>query len=295
MPPKRNSSVKRGGSIASDAVMEYVPENAFHVISGQNFFEGESGGSQSGGRGRRRVGGGVVGHNLGMPIVGAKAGGAAKAGGGSCGLVGHNVGAPIVGASTGGARRRSGGSRTSRGGGSCGLVGHNVGAPIVGASTGGARRRSSTSRGGGSCGLVGHNVGAPIVGASTGGARRRSRTSSRGGGSCGLVGHNVGAPIVGASTGGARRRGGKRGGAPTNASGAVVGQGEIGRIGFPEFPQANARFDLGMVPTVQQNMAAQSFHTMGAMNRGLVYPNIPNPVNNVVFGGGSRRKKNNGR
>jgi hypothetical protein len=136
MPPKRSVGIKRGGSIASDAVMNHVPPNAFHVISAQNFFEG---GGRRGGR-----------------------------------------------------------------------------------------------RGG------------------------KTKTGGR-----------------------------KSGGAPTNS---VVGQGEIGRVGFPEFPQANARYDLSMVPTVQQTLAAQVHHTMGAVPRGLTYPNQPHPVNPIVFGGAVRRR-----
>ena len=85
------------------------------------------------------------------------------------------------------------------------------------------------------------------------------------------------------------RRGGKRGGAPTNTP--VVGRAEIPSVGFPGFPEANDRFDLSMVPQNQHLLAAQPFHTMNAIERGVVYPNMPKSVNPIAFGGGSRGRK----
>ena len=94
--------------------------------------------------------------------------------------------------------------------------------------------------------------------------------------------------------GGASRRGGKskRGGAATNAP-AMVGRAEVPNIGIPDFPQANDRFDLSMVPQVQHQLAAQPFHTMNAIDRSIVYPNMPKTLNPIAFGGARQVRQNN--
>jgi hypothetical protein len=76
----------------------------------------------------------------------------------------------------------------------------------------------------------------------------------------------------------------------------VVGRGAPVNVGLPVRPQ-NASTDWFTAAPSQQAMAAEPFHVMNYINRGVVFPNVPIYDNPKVFGGGQgmRRPKSKGK
>jgi hypothetical protein len=67
----------------------------------------------------------------------------------------------------------------------------------------------------------------------------------------------------------------------------VVGRGEILKAPDVELPIDNSRLVWNTVAPYQTRIASQDFQTMGAIDRGLVYPNQPHESQALIFGGSS--------